>query len=324
MAGVSETRVMNDLLSTTLANFEGKVEDNVFDDTPFLSWLNGKLGGITRRNGVVKVTHDGGESIVKHIMYETNATAKSYSGAGIIDTTLQDGITIARFDWKNYAATIGITGTDLKKNRGTARIANLLEAKRMQAIYSLQQSLSEDAFGDGTGNDGKDLTGLQALIDSTTTTGGLAPATYTTWAAHETSVGSYAAGGKAKVKTAINTTNIGSRVDVMFTTQTVFESIENAEDDKERFVSHDALAIGFDNILLKKVPVFFDRDCPSQTMFGLNSNHISWDVMEGTDFLVEPFQKPTDQDVHTAKILFMGNLCVNNRRKHFKLTGITA
>jgi hypothetical protein len=42
------------------------------------------------------------------------------------------------------------------------------------------------------------------------------------------------------------------------------------------------------------------------------------------DMKFEPFQKPINQDVRSAKILWMGALCVSNRRMLGALTALTA
>ncbi len=44
MAGVTESRTYDALLTTTLANYRKQLVDNIFDDYPFLSYINGKLG----------------------------------------------------------------------------------------------------------------------------------------------------------------------------------------------------------------------------------------------------------------------------------------
>jgi len=324
--GVSETRTWNDVLTTTMAEFENTIEDQIFDDTPLLSYFNGKLGRVIRGAKSPKKTHTGGETIVKQVMFNKNTTISSYDGADIIDTSLQDVATIARFEWKNYAGTIAITGVDRRKNNGEAAMVNLLEARRNQAILSLQEDLSIGAFADGTGNGGKDLTGLAAIVDSSSTLAGLAPGTYPTWASDvNASVGSYAAGGKDAMRTQMNTITFGNRrPDIIITTQSVFEFIEKAEDTKERFVNQEDLKTGFDNIWFKRTPVFFDRDCPTGLLYQLNSDVLNWDVHVDADFSMGPFVSPENQDVSVAKIIFMGNLTTNNRRKLGVLKGITA
>ena len=84
MPGVSESRTWDSLLTTTLANYQKTLVDNIFDDYPFLSYINGKLGR-AMRGGSIKRVENGGESIVEHLLYGMNSTVKSYSGAEILD-----------------------------------------------------------------------------------------------------------------------------------------------------------------------------------------------------------------------------------------------
>ena len=94
MSGLSETRTQDALLTTTLANYRNTLYDNIFDNYPLLSYLNGKLGQAINGKSVKRVV-SGGESIVEQLMYDVNSTASSYSGAETLDTALQDGMTIA-------------------------------------------------------------------------------------------------------------------------------------------------------------------------------------------------------------------------------------
>jgi hypothetical protein len=325
MAGVSETRTIDALLTTTLANYRNKLVDNIFDTYPLLSWLNGKLGVALRGESVKRVV-GGGESIVEQLMYEVNNTAKSYAGAEVLDTTLQDGMTNARYNWKQYSASVGITGLERRSNMSEEQLINLLDAKTKQAEKSLQKSLSEGAWSDGTGNGGKDLTGLQALVDSTTTVGGLAPGTFAWWAADEAAtVGSFAANGITQMRTSFNNVSYGNdKPDIIFTDQNNFERYEAALQPQERYVNTKAADAGFQNLTFKGVPIMWDRDCPSNEMYFLNSNYMNLVVHRDADMATGEFIRPENQDVTTAQILFQGNLTLNNRRMFAKMTGLTA
>jgi len=131
MAGRSETRTFDALLSTTLASFQKQLVDNIFDDYPLLSFLNGKLGRAMGLKGGagVKRLENGGESIVEELLYAINSTAGSYSDYELLDVTPQDGITNARYEWKQYSASISISGREERANNGEARILNLLASK---------------------------------------------------------------------------------------------------------------------------------------------------------------------------------------------------
>lgn len=325
MPGLVESRQWDSLLTTTLANYRAQLIDNIFNDYPFLSYINGKLGKAIR-GGSVKRTVNGGESIVEHLLYEKNSTVKSYAGAETLDTTLQEGMTIARYLWKQYAASIGITGLEKRNNQGEAAMINLLQAKATQAEMSLKDRLSTDGYADGTGNAGKNLTGLAALVSTTATVGALSPTTFTWWQANvSATAGSFAATGIDKMRTMFNNVTFGNdKPDSIFTDQTTFEYYEKALQPQERFAGNAVADAGFLNITFKGIPVIFDRSCTSGYMYFLNSKYLSFVVHEDADFSTGPFITPENQDVSTAMILLQANLTTNNRRKLGVITGITA
>lgn len=251
---------------------------------------------------------------------------KSYAGAESLDTTLQEGMTIGRYNWKQYAVSVGITGLEKRNNQGEAAMINLLSSKAKQAEMSLRDRMSVDSFADGTGNGSKNLTGLAAIVSATATVGGIAPATYTWWKSDVTSsAGSFAATGIDKMRTTFNNITFGNdKPDFCVTTQSVYEFYEKALQPQERFSSNTTADAGFMNLTFKGVPIVFDRDCTSGYMYFLNSKYLSFVVHKDADFSTGPFVTPENQDVSTAMILFQGNLTTNNRRKLGVITGITA
>lgn len=191
---------------------------------------------------------------------------------------------------------------------------------------SLKDRLSTDAYADGTGNGGKNLTGLAALVSTTATVGGLAPATFTWWQGNvTTSAGSFAATGIDKMRTTFNNITFGNdKPDSIFTDQTTFEYYEKALQPQERFSGNAVADAGFMNITFKGIPVVFDRSCTAGYMYFLNSKYLSFVVHEDADFSTGPFITPENQDVSTAMILLQANLTTNNRRKLGVIQGITA
>jgi len=306
--GVTESREINDVLTTTMANYKNQLMDNIFDVTPLLSWMNGKLGVALRGNSV-KRSLSGGESIVEQLLFEQNSTVDSYAGAGVLDTTLQDGMTIARYNWKQYAAATGITGLDKRNNKGEAQLIALLQSKADQTAMSLRDRLNRDAFADGTGNGGKNLTGLEALVDSTGTVGGLAQGTFSWWASEETAGGSFAARGLNDMRTIYNTLSQGSdRPDFIITTQDVFEFYEKVLQPQERYSNTQAANSGFTNLTFKAIPMVFDRDCSSGVIYFLNSKYLNWVVHQEADMSIGPFVTPENHDVSTSQTIFQGNM----------------
>jgi len=84
---------------------------------------------------------NGGVKIVEPLIYGTNGTVGSYSGTDTISLTAQSGITAAEYDWKQYAASIAITGIEEAQNNGEQEVINLLEAKIMQAEESIREGM---------------------------------------------------------------------------------------------------------------------------------------------------------------------------------------
>lgn len=254
-------------------------------------------------------------------MYGMNSTVKSYAGAEVLDVTLQEGLTIARFNWKQYAASIGITGLEERSNQGEAAMIRLLTAKAQQAEMSLKDRMSGDAYSDGTGNGSKNLTGLAAIVAASGTLGGLSATTYTWWVSQAGTSSSFAANGLSTMRTLFNNCSFGNdKPDIILTTQTVFEYFENALQPQERYTNTQAANAGFTNLTFKGIPIMFDRDCTSGKAYFLNSKYLNLVVHRDADFSTGPFQSPENQDVKTAMILFQGNLTCNNRRKHGLLT----
>lgn len=322
MAGVAETRTYDALLTTTLANYSGQLADNIFDEYPLLSWFNGKLAKALRNEKNKRVL-DGGESIVEHILYELSSAVQTFSGYQQISLTPQEGMTIARYSWRQYAAAVAISGLERRANNGEAKMLDLWKSKIKQAEMTLRDLLSRHFYG--SNSDGISVDGLGIIVDSTGTCGGLAASTYSWWASTETASGSFAAQGLKDMRTLFNTLSFGNNSpDGLFTTQSVYEFFETSLQPQERYVNETAANSGFANLRFKNVPLFFDRDCTSGVLFMLNSRNIKWTVHKDADFATTAAVTPNDQDATTSLILLQGNLTTDERRKHGKLTGITA
>lgn len=135
---LSTTDSYDALLSTTLRNYRKKLEDNVFRNLPLLFWLQQKGR---------KKTQDGGYEIMIPLLYGVNDTVKMYSGYDQLDTRAQDGITTARYQWKQMAASITISREEERKNSGPHKIVSLLEAKTMQAEKTMQLRINNLLHG---------------------------------------------------------------------------------------------------------------------------------------------------------------------------------
>lgn len=305
------------LLSTTLANYRDQLTDNIFTARPLTYHLQDK-GRIRMLNG--------GTKIVEPLIYGQNSTVASYSGYETISLTAQEGISAAEYDWKQYAASIAISGIEEAKNNGEQEIINLLEAKIMQAEESMREGFNQMFFGDGTGNSGKNWNGLGNLIESGNTVGGINSATgqgNDWWRSYEENTAG--ALTTAQMATAYNSVSVGNdHPDLILTTQTLYEKYESSLIAQLRYTDNKMADAGFQNLLFKAAPVTYDVHCPTGNMFFINSKYLTLVGHSQKWFSQTQFIRPENMDARYALIMCYGNLTCRNRAKQGKLTAKTA
>ena len=292
------------LLSTTLDAFMsgGQMFDNIFKDSAFMALL--------RLSDAVE-TQDGGERIRAPLMYGRNSTIKSYSGADTLDTTLQDGITTAFFEWKEIGGTIGITRKEERQNSGEAAKIALLTAKVRQAEMSMREELNHQVVQgtlSGTtfvpGNDAKDLNPLgwflRKLNATNPTVGGdvgnISSADRDWWR-HVTSafngdndtgnsfsnnVSTYK-GFVVNLRRLYNYCQRGSGgpPNIALFDQISYETYENALDEKVRYSNTKLADMGFDNIKLRGATCIWD-----EKVAGIDEGDITDPLTTGTVFML--------------------------------------
>ena len=266
---------------------------------------------------------NGGTKIVEPLIYGQNDTVGSYSGFDTIALTPQTGISAAEYEWKQYAASISMSGIEEAKNNGEQEIINLLEAKIMQAEESLREGFNQMFFADGTGNGGKDWNGLGNLVESGNTVGGIDSSTYSWWQSKEDNT--VAALTLAQMSSLYNSVSVGNdHPDLLLTTQTLFEKYEALLQPQLRYTDTKTADAGFQNLLFKSAPVMYDVHCPSGVFFFLNSKYITLVGHSGKWFQQTEFIRPEDLDARYALIMCYGNMTLRNRAKQGKLTAKTA
>jgi len=304
------------LLSTTLANYRKQLTDNIFTARPLTYFLTDK--------GRIRMV-DGGTKIVEPLIYGQNSTVGSFSGYDTISLTAQTGISAAEYEWKQYAASIAISGIEEAKNNGEAAILNLLEAKVMQAEESMKDGFNQMFFGDGTGNSGKNWNGLANLVESGNTVGGIdsSDAANTWWRSYEENTAG--ALTLAQMATAYNSVSVGNdHPDMVLTTQTLFEKYESLLQPQLRYTDTKTADAGFQNLLFKAAPVAYDVHCTAGVVYFLNSKYLTLVGHSDKWFANTEFVRPENLDARYSLIMCYGNLTCRNRKKQGKLTAKTA
>ena len=238
------------LLTTTLRAMQPRLHDNISRGNKFLAWLESR-GRFGRQ--------DGGERVKVALMHAENSTADIYSGYGTLDTTPQDGITSAFYDWAQLSVSIAISRKEERQNSGRSAALNLLQAKTQQAEISIQELLNNcitagritasAASGQFLRRIGRMDSGalgpfpLAALIDTTNTRsvsiGNINGNTYSFWRNKaDSSTATTFAGYKQELNNLYNdcSQGAGGSPDLFVSDQVAWEQYWNSLQNQERYV----------------------------------------------------------------------------------------
>jgi len=330
----------NDILSTTFHNYHKTLTDNVFETRPLLQHYMSK--------GRVK-TLSGGVSIVEPVMY-TEGQADSYAEWDAIQVDPQSTVSAAQFDWKQLYATIAISGLEEAQNNGREAIINLLEAKIEQAEGTLKNRLNGMLFGTyASSTAANDFLGLPKIIGNAEV-GGIDGTVEDWWASRtDTGAGVDAAGLEAKLRDLYNASSDAGpdTTDAIFTNAFGFGFYESTLTPQVRYTDTKKANLGFQNLMFKDVPMMWDFQCSggtegtvatdSATFYGINSKYVGLKIHKDRNFAQSKFTEnlsgstaPAGSataeglDARISYITTFGNHTTRNRRRLWKLTGVTA
>lgn len=315
------------LVATTLRNYRANLADNITDNQ--VLWYELKKRGFIEER-------EGGTSIVEPLLIGRNTTVGSYKGYDILDTTPQDGISAAEYEWKQIAGVVTISGEEEFKNSGSkTQILSLLKSKIKQLEISMMLEVNRQLQGDGTGNGGKDLTGLAVGVEdgaAWSTYGGIDSNANSYWRNQWIGgTATFASAGVNRMRTLYNScSRNGSKPTVITTSQYLFEEYEKTLVPNERFVDMELGDAGFMNLMFKMTPIVFDDDMPFEDlatdehqMLFLNAEFLKFVIGKGKNFVVSDFVRPQNQEAKSSSVILYGNLTMSNRARQGRLTDLT-
>ena len=164
---------LSEIVTTTLRNRTGVLQDNVSRNNALLARLN--------RKGKIK-PFSGGRTIVQELDYANNSTFTWYSGYQTLNINPSQVFTAAEFPIRQAALAVSISGLEEIQNSGEEAIIDLLEGRVENAERTFMNGLSNGIYGDGSvaGSIG----GLQLLVaasPSTGVVGGIDRGSWTFW-----------------------------------------------------------------------------------------------------------------------------------------------
>lgn len=282
----------------------------------------------------------------------------SFSGYDILATVAEDNEINLTYDPKFHRQSFTLPYTELMQNGVADRVRSLLASEATKTAIGLADQIGTAFYGDGTGNGGKDMLGLEALVDdgtNTATIGGQSRATYTALNSSVT-----ASGGTmtlAQVRSVYSGAKFGSvKPTLGVTTEAVFDLFDQLLEQKARYNETSpgrarVGVFGFDTIKYRGVDIVSDEKCTTGNLYFLNENFLHFKTLKGdadgaelkpimfkkgdvrgNDFASRVpgfgFQytgnlQPTNQLAIVNHIVIGGNLMTDMPRAHSKLTGIT-
>ena len=167
---------VSDIIATTIQHRNGVLADDLTNNNALLRTL--------KKRGNVR-PFSGGNVILEELMYNDPSTnnADSYSGYQLINISPDSPISAPQFDIKQYAASVTCSGLDMLQNNSKERIIDLVDGRMQVSEARIMNRIGSDIYLDGTGNGGKNITGLAAAVpDSPTNTyGGIDRNTWAFW-----------------------------------------------------------------------------------------------------------------------------------------------
>lgn len=168
---------ISDIIATTIQHRSGTLADNTENNNALIRRLKAK--------GNVR-TFSGGNVILEEIMYTDSSSinVNSYSGYETLNVGANSPISAAQFSIAQYSGAITMSGLEMLQNASKEQIIDLLEGRVKVTEAQMMNRIDYDLYQDGTGNGGKNLTGLAASVPDNPTTGtygGINRATWSFW-----------------------------------------------------------------------------------------------------------------------------------------------
>lgn len=168
----ADTNYYSTLLALTASQYREQLQNNVFD-------TNAALLTLKEKSMVsAQVT---GEMLQLPILVGKNTTVKSYSLYDTFDVTPQKGAVNAYVKMANYGGFITISDDELEANAGKEKIVNVLTTKIMQCEESILSEINDNLYKDGTGNGSKNILGLAAMCEASSSPGAYMGVTHANW-----------------------------------------------------------------------------------------------------------------------------------------------
>lgn len=312
---------LTELVTTTLRKRSSVIADNVSRNNALLSRLQAR--------GNVKPA-DGGRTIVQPLIHTELANFQWYSGYETLDVSPTAVIDAAEFNWKQCAANIVWSGLEVRvQNAGTSQQIDLLEARMQAAEITMANQVSTAIYTDGTGTNGKEITGLGlavASLPNDITYGGIQSSSHTFWRNQfldSASISTNATKLEASMRRMwLSCTQGGDSPDLIVMGNNAYEKFWSQLAGIQRVTESSEAVRGFSSLKFVTADVVYDGDqvgvgssvLGTSTIYFLNTKYLFFRPHSATNFTTLDERTPFNQDANNVPLVFAGNLTCNQKR----------
>ena len=328
---------LSEIVTTTLRSRTGKLADNMGRNNVIYAQLSKK--------GRIRPV-DGGRTIVQELAYANNQTYRRYSGYEVLNISPSDVMTSAEYPWRQAAVAISISGLEMLQNSGREAIINLLTSRIENAEMTAENGMAYDMFSDGsqTGQ----MSGLQALVSTTPTSGTVGGIDRATWSFWQNKKFSAVTDGGGAM-TAANVQDYMNRLavqlirnadapDMILADNTSYTYYLQSLQAIQRITSANSANLGFTSLAYngvgREIPVYLaggfqgtttDGNTfgssgagavggpPSTTMYFVNSNYLMYRPHRSRNWTeLDPDRFSVNQDAMVKIIAWAGNMTLSN------------
>lgn len=305
--------MITEAVATTIRRHSREIADNVSNNIPLLLRLRRK-GRSTRV--------DGGTEILEELDYSENDSFAWYAGFERLQVVLSEVLTGALYSWKQCGTAVAISGLLRMQNRGSERKVDAIAAKIKNAQRTLSNKMDESLFSDGTGDNGKQLGGLQLLVSTSPTSGvvgGIDRAVAEWWRNYsldETTTKENIVSQCQKVQR--NITRGNDMADLVVMDDLLYGLLQDALQAQQRFqtVNNDMVKAGFESMRVGTADAVLaggiGGNCPASRAYFLNTDYLALRSHRDRDMVPEEAGRPMDLDADVTWLFWMGALCSSN------------
>lgn len=319
------------IVGTILEDWAPEIFDNVTDRNAFFKhYKDMDAKNKNGRQGYVVV--EGGRQFNETLMTNLNSTFGGYNDRETIRTDVGNPIKEAQYEQKIVAGSLNISVLEDAQNVPKYQIHDLAEVKKEEAEISMAEILGASALSDGT-TDTKIPHGLQFIIPTTNNTvGTIDGAANTFWRPQRDTSG----------VTAWNTSDEGLiQLDALFTnckrgmeqpdllvarpavvTLINIMNIKNSQINIEMGGKKSDIGI-VDQVKYRGATVLSDDNCPSGTLYLVNTRHLRFKVLRKGEFKTTKMKQPVDGLYNVQQLYVFCNFTCSARRLQGLMTGIT-